>query len=74
MTEDHIKHMVNRFLGWKLPPSFMPDGGITYVQPTSSGNFSPPIAIRSHPGPTGTNLLSATQAEATSTRRAPASR
>lgn len=26
MTDDQIKHMVNRFLGWKLPENFNPDG------------------------------------------------
>lgn len=30
MTEDQIRHMVNRFLGWKLPESFNPDGGVTF--------------------------------------------
>ncbi len=30
MTEDQIKHMVNRFLGWKLPEHFKPDAGISF--------------------------------------------
>ena len=43
--------MVSRFLAWKLPTDFRPDGGITFI-PTS------------YPGPTGTNLLSFDQAKA----------
>lgn len=30
MTEDQIKHMVNRFLQWKLPEHFRPDAGISF--------------------------------------------
>lgn len=55
MTEAQIKHMVSRFLGWTLPANFNPDAGISYQRP----NY--PV---SHPGPSGTNLLDATQAEA----------
>lgn len=51
MTEAQIKHMVNRFLGWKLPENFHPDAGISYTRP-------------SYGGPTGTNLFDAQQAEA----------
>jgi hypothetical protein len=47
LTADHINYMVNRFLAWKLPAGFDPDGGISY-----SGIHSP----------TGTNLLSYEQA------------
>lgn len=48
-----VKAMVDRFLGWKLPPDFGPDAGISFKAPP-------------HPSwwPTGTNLLTATQAEA----------
>lgn len=53
LSDAQIKHMVDRFLAWKLPESFAPDAGITYA-----GKAHP-----NHPGPTGTNLLSATQAE-----------
>jgi hypothetical protein len=28
MTDEQIKHMVNRFLGWRLPENFQPDAGI----------------------------------------------
>ena len=56
MTEQQIKHMVNRFLGWKLPSDFAPDGGISAVRP----NYAPNVQWE----PVGTNLLNATQAEA----------
>lgn len=58
MTEDQIKHMVNRFLMWKLPESFRPDGGITFDQ-----TFNAPSGPMKRE-PVGTNLLSATQADA----------
>ena len=54
MTEDQIKHMVDRFLSWKLPENFRPDAGISYA-----GKAHP-----NHPDPSGTNLLDVVQAEA----------
>lgn len=56
MTEDQIKHMVNRFLMWRLPETFRPDHGISYTNPYPH--------IPSQPGPVGTNLFDAVQAEA----------
>lgn len=44
-----VDHMVNRFLGWKLPDNFSPDGGVTFNRPAMGW-------------PTGTNLLNALQA------------
>ncbi len=60
MTDDQIKHMVDRFLSWKLPEHFNPDCGI---------NFDANAAIKLNPRnhkfePIGTNLFSATQADA----------
>ena len=55
LTEEQIKHMVDRFLNWQLPENFNPDAGISYMRPKW---LSP-----QHPGPSGTNLLSADQAE-----------
>lgn len=54
MTEEKIKHMVDRFLGWKLPANFNPDNGISFDRTVP------------HPAcqPVGTNLLDAQQAEA----------
>lgn len=55
----YIERMVNRFLAWKLPNDFNPDGGISFKAEYNEGT--------AHPGkhePTGTNLLTATQAKA----------
>lgn len=51
-----VSAMVNRFLGWKLPKDFAPDAGIS---------FTPgPTQHLPHCWPTGTNLFTATQAQA----------
>jgi hypothetical protein len=55
MNADQIKYMVDRFLMWPLPRDFTPDNGISYKRP----NYAPNV-----PGPSGTNLLDATQADA----------
>lgn len=60
MTEDQIKHMVNRFLCWRLPEDFYPDCGI---------RFDADAAKKMNPQngryePVGTNLFTATQADA----------
>lgn len=59
MTEDQIKHMVSRFLGWKLPENFRPDGGISFEPRYNNGT-----AEGGKREPVGTNLLDATQADA----------
>ena len=59
MTDDQIKHMVERFLGWRLPEDFHPDDGISF-KPTFNDHLDPPMRHR----PTGTNLLDYTQAKA----------
>lgn len=51
MTEDQIKHMVDRFLSWKLPEDFRPDGGVRFDK-----------ACRTAHGPSGTNVFNASQA------------
>ena len=56
MTDDQIKYMANRFLGWRLPADFHPDNGISYQRP----NYAPEVDAT----PVGTNLFTATQAEA----------
>lgn len=56
MTEDQIKYMVDRFLSWRLPENFNPDGGISFKKTINEG--TPTYE------PVGTNLLDATQAEA----------
>lgn len=59
MTEDQIKHMVQRFLAWKLPEHFSPDGGISF---TKTVNADTPYAHTY--APVGTNLFTAVQADA----------
>lgn len=56
MTDEQIKHMVDRFLGWPLPRDFRPDDGISFVR-----THHDTVADRM---PTGTNVLDASQAEA----------
>lgn len=59
MTDEQIKHMVDRFLRWELPKDFHPDNGITFDPIASKG--TPYEFIRK---PVGTNLFTATQAAA----------
>lgn len=56
LSEDQIKYMVDRFLGWRLPQNFSPDAGISYKRP----NYAPSVDAT----PSGTNLFDATQADA----------
>ena len=58
MTDEQIKHMVDRFLCWKLPENFAPDAGISFKK-----EYNGPAHPMKHE-PTGTNLFDATQAEA----------
>lgn len=66
IEENLIKHLVDRFLGWKLPADFHPDAGISF-KPTF--NDTPEImqalglAEPMHHEPTGTNLFTAEQAK-----------
>jgi hypothetical protein len=59
MTPAQIKHMVDRFLSWKLPEHFCPDGGISFERMANVG-----MSYARKREPIGTNLLDATQAEA----------
>src|SRR5688500_16250428 len=64
MNDPIIKHMVDRFLTWKLPEDFHPDGGISF-EPEFNAEYmaqqgEPPMRHE----PVGTNLLTAIQAEA----------
>lgn len=62
--DDLVKHMTNRFLGWKLPEDFHPDDGISF-EPFFNVEWN---AKQGKPPqrrtPTGTNLFNYTQAEA----------
>jgi hypothetical protein len=51
--------MVNRFLGWKLPQNFNPDGGISFKREYNEDTPWP-----GKYEPYGTNLFDATQARA----------
>lgn len=57
MTEAQIKHMVDRFLMWKLPEHFSPDNGISFER-IAGANGPHPFKRE----PSGTNLFDATQA------------
>lgn len=52
MNDDQIKHMVSRFLNWKLPENFNPDGGISFVK---YGNIGTEHQYKREPS--GTNLI-----------------
>lgn len=58
MTDDQIKHMVNRFLGWRLPENFRPDAGISF-----KAEFNEHTKHPMKHEPIGTNLLDWNQAE-----------
>lgn len=58
MTDKQIKHMVSRFLSWRLPENFNPDAGISFKK-----TFNEQMAHPMHHEPVGTNLFDATQAE-----------
>ena len=53
MTDDQIKHMAERFLNWKLPERFHPDGGISF-EPIGNKGMGPNMEYRRQPS--GTNL------------------
>ena len=59
MNEDEIKAMVSRFLSWRLPNDFAPDGGISF-----KATFNEHTAHPMRAEPTGTNLFTAAQSEA----------
>ena len=58
MTEELIKHMVNRFLCWKLPKTFNPDCGIKFQPIINEGT-----TLEHKYEPTGTNVFCYSEAE-----------
>lgn len=60
MNEEQVKHMVNRFLGWKLPEDFRPDCGI-HFDAMAAKKLNPNNAKYQ---PYGTSLFNYAQAEA----------
>ena len=59
LTDVQIKHMVDRFLGWKLPESFSPDGGVSFKR-----TFNDHLPTPTKNEPSGTNVFDAEQATA----------
>lgn len=59
-SEAQVKHMVERFLQWRLPENFNPDCGIEFRALHHEGRN----AVLHKYEPVGTNLFDATQAEA----------
>ena len=59
LDDAQIKHMVQRFLMWKLPETFNPDGGISFQKTYGEGTPWP-----GKHEPVGTNLLDGVQATA----------
>lgn len=60
LADEQIKHMVDRFLSWRLPENFNPDEGIHF-----DADAAKKLDPRNHRyEPYGTNLLDATQADA----------
>lgn len=58
LTDEQIKYMVNRFLGWKLPKTFNPDGGVKFEPVINTGT-----TYEHRYNPSGTNILCYSQAE-----------
>jgi hypothetical protein len=59
---DYYSTMVNRFLGWKLPPTFGPDAGIKFAP--SNGMSREEAYAKPGWWPIGTNLFTATETRA----------
>ena len=59
LGDEQVKYMVDRFLGWRLPENFNPDGGVNFEPVGNKGT-----SFEYKRQPTGTNLLDAIQAEA----------
>ncbi len=55
-----VGKMVDRFLGWKLPADFGPDGGISFKR---ESDYEHPVFGRTKCEPVGTNLFHAGQAK-----------
>jgi len=59
VTDAQIEHMVQRFLGWRLPETFGPDAGIRFERVANAGT---PYEHKHEP--VGTNLFDYTEAKA----------
>lgn len=56
LTEKQLEHMIHRFLQWKLPEDFAPDGGISFKREYNENTPWP-----SKHEPVGTNLFNYNQ-------------
>lgn len=56
-SDERIKRMAERFLGWRLPEGFHPDAGISFEPVFNKGS-----QYEGRHQPTGTNLFDYTQA------------
>lgn len=66
LSEDQIKHMVEQFLGWRLPEDFCPDAGISFKAEFNDSPGAMKALGLTEPcrhEPIGTNLFDYTQAE-----------
>lgn len=54
LTEKEMQQAVDRFLGWHVPETFSPDGGVEFDREWAA----------KHGWPSGTNLLDAVRARA----------
>jgi len=59
LNDEQVKFMASRFLGWRLPDDFNPDGGISF-----KAAFNEHTQWPMKHEPVGTNLFDARQAEA----------
>ena len=59
MNQNQIKHMTEKFLSWRLPNDFNPDGGIKFTKVSN-----PNTAYQYTYEPIGTNLFNCEQAKA----------
>jgi hypothetical protein len=69
MEKIKIDKMVDRFLSWKLPNDFHPDGGVSFARTYNGykdGKFTKNITLtpKNPFWPVGTNLFTADQAKA----------
>lgn len=60
LSDQQIKHMVDRFLAWRLPVNFNPDCGISFDKKLFNTHTVHPSRYE----PVGTNLFDAAQADA----------
>jgi hypothetical protein len=59
MTKEQIDHMVQRFLGWTIPETFCPDGGVKFTKIYNEGT-----PYQGEYKPIGTNILNFIEATA----------